>query len=246
MSDTPQVLWLNVSPSLQRFDQPLLKYLSSNISIAQWEYYQTQDEACSLNTAIRLLHDYLQTCSRPLHIIGHGTGGLLGLLYTRQFPERVQSLSLLSVGVHPAVDWQAHYYVHRQLLSCPRKAILTQMVHHLFGDQTQFSVRKLIHALAQDLNTSLSPHTLFKRVSFPSGNVIVPLIVCGGDEDIVVDPNQFQGWRKFLKPEDRLWRCPEGSYFFHFLQPEAVGQQLLDFWASVPFSSNKLSLIQSP
>lgn len=230
---TPQVLWLNVSPSLQRFDQPLLHHIARHISVAQWEYHQTQDEACSLEVALTLLHDYVQSCDYPIHIVGHGTAGLLGLLYTRKYPEQVQSLSLLSVGFHPAVDWQAHYYVHRQLLSCRREAILTQMVHYLFGCQTQFSVRKLVRILKHDLDHSLSPHTLFKRVSVPSGNVDVPLLVCGGEDDIIVDPNQFYGWKHCLKPGDRLWSCPDGSHFFHWLQPEVVGQQLLNFWFSM-------------
>lgn len=243
MNNFPQALWLNVSSSLQRFDQPLLHHLSKQVTIAQWEYCQTPDEACSLDVAITLLHDYLKCCNRPLHLIGHGTGGLLALLYTRRHPERVKTLSLLSVGVHPAVDWQAHYYVHRQLLSCKREAILAQMVPYLFGGQTQWSNRRLIRLLKQDLDNSLSPHTLFKRVSVPSGNVSVPLLVCGGEEDIVVDPHQLHGWQDYLKQNDRLWSCPEGAYFFHFSHAETVAEQLLNFWASVP--SNHLSLINT-
>ncbi|NJO79815.1 MAG: alpha/beta hydrolase [Cyanobacteria bacterium RM1_2_2] len=235
---TSQVLWLNTSPSLQRFDQPLLRFLSQNITTSQWEYHQTQDEPCCFNTALTLLHDYLQNCDNPVHLAGHGTGGLLGLLYARQYPKSIQSLSLLSVGVHPAVDWQAHYYVHRQLLSCSRDAILTQMVTHLFGQQKQFAAVKLRRLLKQDLDHSLSPHTLFRRVSIPSGNVAVPLMVCGGEDDIVIDPNHLHGWRDHFKLHDRLWVCPDGGYFFHCFEPEAVGRQLLEFWDSVSISSN--------
>lgn len=242
---TPLVLWLNVSPSLQRFDQPLLCYLSRHVPTARWEYYQTEDEACSLDVAVALLDDYLKCYDQPIHLVGHGTGGLVGLLYTRQHPERVRSLSLLSVGVHPAVDWQAHYYVHRQLLSCRREAILAQMVPYLFGRQSQYSACKLIQALTQDLDSSLSPHTLFRRTSVPSGNVAVPLFVSGGAEDIVIDPNQLQGWHNCFKSEDRLWSCPQGAYFFHFSRPQLVGQQLLDFWTVTQTASDNLSIIQT-
>jgi pimeloyl-ACP methyl ester carboxylesterase len=237
MSNSPQIIWLSTSPSLQRFNQPLLRYLSQSVPTLQWEYHQTEDEPCCFNTALDLLHNYLKGCDCPIHLAGHGTGGLLGLLYARQYPEFVQSLSLLSVGVHPAVDWQAHYYVHRQLLSCSRDAILTQMVTHLFGQQKQFAVCKLRRLLKQDLDYSLSPHTLFKRVSVPSGNVPMPLMICGGEDDIVIDPNQLHGWRDHFKPSDRLWVCPDGSHFFHCFQPEAVGQKLLEFWASVSASN---------
>jgi pimeloyl-ACP methyl ester carboxylesterase len=242
MSNSPQVLWLNTSPSLQRFNQPLLRYLSQSITTSQWEYHQTEDEPCCFDTALNLLHSYLQSCDSPIHLVGHGTGGLLGLLYARQHPESIQSLSLLSVGVHPAVDWQAHYYVHRQLLSCSRDAILTQMVTHLFGQQKQFATYKLRRILKHDLDHSLSPHTLFRRVSIPSGNVAVPLMVCGGADDIVIDPHQLHSWRKQFKTGDRLWVCPEGSYFFHCFQPEIVGCQLLDFWHSLQHVPNRCLL----
>jgi pimeloyl-ACP methyl ester carboxylesterase len=83
----PRYLWLNTSPSLRCFEQPLLCYLSKRVSIARWEYLQTQDEASSLDIAIALLHDYLKNIPDTVHLIGHSTSGLLGLLYARQYPE---------------------------------------------------------------------------------------------------------------------------------------------------------------
>ncbi len=228
------VLSLNVSPSLRRLDQPLLKLLSQTHSVSQWEYHQTEDEPCSLTVALVLLHDYLKSCPRPVHLIGHGTGGLLGLLYARQHPKRVKSLSLLSVGIHPAVDWQAHYYVQRQMLSCSREAILAQMAQHLFKSPAALPIPmfRRIQMLERDLENSLSPHSLFRRHCLPSGNISSPLMVCGGAEDIVVDPNQLWGWQKLLKPEDRIWSCPESGYFFHFSHPELLAAQLSEFWSS--------------
>ena len=113
----PDVLWLSTSPSFQCFSRPLLRYLSRQVTVREWEYCQSQDEASSLDVAVLLLHDYLQSCNQPVHFIGHSTAGLLGLLYARRYPETVQSLTLLAVGVDAAVDWQAHYYVHRPYLS---------------------------------------------------------------------------------------------------------------------------------
>lgn len=242
---SPQILWISVSPCLKRFDQPLLKHLSRYFSIVQWEYCQTQDEPCSLEIALNLLHDYLQCCSQPIHVVGHGTGGLLALLYARKYPQLVRSLSLLSVGVHPAVDWQAHYYVHRQLLSCSRDAILVQMVPYLFGSQNQFPLCKLWQTLEHDLNHSLSPHTLFKRVSISPGGVTMPLLVCRGEDDIVIDPHQLLGWQDYFKPGDRQWTCPNDSYFFHCFQPELVGNQLIDFWTSLS-APHSASLLNAP
>lgn len=99
MNNLPDVLWLNANPGFQRFDRPLTRYLSHQITIGQWQYCQTPDEPSCLEIALTLLHDYLKSRSRPLHLIGHSTGGLLGLLYARKHPERVKSLTLLAVGV---------------------------------------------------------------------------------------------------------------------------------------------------
>ena len=117
MPKIADALWLSVSPSLKRLDQPLLNELSQQVPIAQWEYSQTLDEPCCLATTITLLHDYLEQCDRPIHLLGHSVSGLIGLLYARQYPQRVKSLTLLSVASYPAVNWQVHYYILRQHLS---------------------------------------------------------------------------------------------------------------------------------
>jgi pimeloyl-ACP methyl ester carboxylesterase len=241
MPKFPDAVWLSTSLALRKLDQQLLHYLSLHKAIARWDYAQTADEPISLEVALVLLHDYLKTCDRPLHLIGHSTSGLLGLLYARRYPERVQSLTLLSVGVNPSVDWQAHYYVQRQLLPCDRRSILSQMVYTLFGRQSRQMTAALVNVLEQDLQTSLSPHTLFKRINLPSGGVTVPLMVCAGDQDVIVDPNQLQGWQEWLKTGDRLWQCPNGCYFFHYYYPEVVGKQLLNFWSTVRPQMSEMS-----
>jgi len=77
MSKLPDVLWLNTSPSFQCFDRPLLRYLSMQVTIAQWNM-SNQDKASLLDVAVLLLHDYLKSNDQPVHLIGHSTGGLLG------------------------------------------------------------------------------------------------------------------------------------------------------------------------
>jgi pimeloyl-ACP methyl ester carboxylesterase len=230
MRNLPDVLSLNVSPSLQVFDKPLLRYLSTKLVAARWEYSQSQDEPCSLDLAVTLLHDYLKSRNRPIHLIGHSMGGLLGLLYARRYPERVQSLTLLAVGVYPAINWQAHYYVHRQLFPFSREKIIAQMVESLFGDRYPKNCKKLAKVLEEDLDYSLSPHSLLKRISIEASGVDVPLMVCGSQDDVVVDPHLLQGWQFYLKKGDRLWQCPQGRHFFHCFYPQLVGEQILNFW----------------
>jgi pimeloyl-ACP methyl ester carboxylesterase len=236
------VLWLNTSPHLKLFDQPLLRLLSHTTSVAQWEYQHSPDEASSLSVTVELLHNYLNSChEQPVHLVGHSTGGLLGLLYASQYPEKVKSLTLLAVGFHPAIDWKAHYYVQRQLLSCSRQSLLTQIVSNLFGSQNQNICRILQKILEKDLDNSASPHSLFQRVSMAPMQVSVPLLVCGSRDDIVIDLQELQRWRKFFKSGDRLWECLQGGHFFHYFYPRCTAGQITDFWLQSACESMTIS-----
>lgn len=238
MSQLADALWLNVSPPLQGFDRPLLRTLSQHSSIARWECSQTLDEPNSFETALVLLHDYLKHHPRPIHLLGHGTSGLLGLLYARQHPERVRSLTLLSVGVNPAVDWQAQYYAQRRILPCDQKTILRRMVYGLLGCPPKDRIEELTKLLEQDLYHSLSPHSLLRSMNILPISVDVPLLVCGSVDDMVIDPNQLRDWQQHWQHSaSRLWVCPGGRYFFHYFYPQQVSEQIVQFWHSVPFPS---------
>jgi pimeloyl-ACP methyl ester carboxylesterase len=233
MSLLIDVLWVSVSPALQRFHKRLLRELSQHQTIACWDYVQCLDESMSLDTAVETLHSYVQLQPQPIHLIGHSTGGLVALLYARRYPERVRSLTLLSVGFHPAMDWQAQFYTLLQLLPCGRETILTQMVGSLFGLQPHYGVKKLVETLEADLCNSLSPHTLWQRVDVPPGGAPIPILICGSDADRIIAPPLIQSWNVWLKEGDRLWQCPNGRHFFHYFQPTLVGEQILNFWLSI-------------
>ena len=235
MSKFPDALWVNVSPSLRRFDLPLVNLLSKEISLGEWEYRQTSDEPTSPTIAMALLHDYLKICDRPLHLLAHGMGGLVIWLYAHRYPERVRSLTLLSVGVNPAIDWQAYYYNQLGRLPYFRKTVLMQVVQALFDCHCRGTAIKFQQALERDLLTSLSPHSLYKQVDFFPARVAAPLLVCGGDKDVVIDGDLLEGWQPWLKDCDRLRLCAEGNHFFHYFAPEVVREQIVDFWSSIEF-----------
>ncbi|NET39751.1 MAG: alpha/beta hydrolase, partial [Cyanothece sp. SIO1E1] len=93
--------------------------------------------------------------------------------------------------------------------------------------------KRLVQLLAQDLDYALSPHSLFKQTTILPGGAPIPLMVCGSREDMIVDPNQLQGWQAWLKVGDHLWECASGPHFFHYFCPEQVGAQIVDFWKSL-------------
>ncbi|MER3433622.1 MAG: hypothetical protein C4288_09340 [Leptolyngbya sp. ERB_1_1] len=236
----PDVVWVSASSSVKAFDRPLVQYLSQQMTIAQWEYKQTLDEASSLTTAVELLHQYLETQTRPIHLVGHGISGVVALLCARCHPERVKTLTLLSVAAQPAITWHAHYYVQRKLFSCSREQLLAQMVRNLFGQNLPFHAQAFVTLLDRDLETSPSLHSLYELVQLPKGGVSMPLFVCAANDDSVIDRRSHAQWSRLLKLRDRLWRCPSGRHFFHFFHPEQVGSELFQFWQSAPLEPRSL------
>lgn len=244
MSHFPDALWLGVNPSLSQFDQRLCRLLSRQVEISYWSYQQAPDEPCCIQTVVDLLDDYLQPQPQPLHLIGHGLSGALGLLYARLHPARVKSLTLLSVGSNPAVGWDAHYYALRNHLPCDRQMILIQMAHLLFGCRSSRQMATLAKLLEQILDCELTPHSLAAHQRFSPGGVDVPLLVCNGAHDVIVDPNAHSRWQPWLHSGDRLWTCPEGRHFFHYTHASKTSPVILDFWQQTVSSMSGNALIE--
>lgn len=230
MSDSFDVLWLSASSVLQRFDRPLVQYLSRHLRIAHWEYQQSQDEGSSIDQAVELLYEFLEDCDRSVHLAGHGMGGAVALSFARRYPQKVRSLTLLAVASQPANTWHAHYYFQRQLFSISREQILASSARSLFGNQPPQTAKKLVAALDKDLEQSPTPHSLFKLVYLPKGGVYMPMMICGSKTDPIVNSHALHDWTNWLKPEDKLWECPQGYHFFHYFYPQEVGEQILSFW----------------
>ena len=241
-SPSAQVVSICTSQSLRRFDLPLLRSLSRQYNVAQWEYCQEPDEPVDLNMAIALLHEYLQTCQGAVHLVGHGISGLVGWLYARQYPERVRSLTLLSVGVNLNVSWHHHYYEQRQLLSCSRETMLMRTAFYLFGYRDKEMLHWLADLLKQDLDNSLVPYffnpssaDIIPKSPMSPTLIDVPMLVCGAMDDHIVDGggNFYHKWRSQLKDSDRLWLSKQGKHFFHYTQSQSVSNQIRYFWQSL-------------
>lgn len=245
MSELFDVLWLNASPILKRFDQPLLQYIAKYISVAQWELYHTKDEGSSIEQAVAFLHEYLESCPHAVHLGGHGVSGAIALSYARRYPQKVRSLTLLAVASQPANNWHAHYYVQRQLFSMSREQVLAHSVRSLFGNQPASTTKKLVAVLDKDLEQTPCEHSLFKLINLPKGGVSMPMMVCGSKTDPVVNPPALEDWVNWFKPEDHLWECPKGYHFFHYYYPQEVGEQMISFWQPYYPQSPSVSVLSS-
>lgn len=233
-----QAVWLNASPSLKLFDRPLIDQLSQSVVVERWQYRQTLDQGSSIEGAVEQLRDYLK--SDPVHLIGHGLSGIVGLQFARQYPNQVRSLTLLGVSSKPATTWQAHYYVQRQLLPCSQTQLLVQTIRSIFGkrlpaslpSESRFAaIDRLVSMFERDLEEAPALHSLFEVKSLPQGGVNVPLLVCGSKTDPVVNLPALQDWQRWLKANDLVWICESGSHFFHYFYARLVAQEILNFWS---------------
>ena len=247
-NEKPDALWLSVSPHLKGFDQRLLSQLSASATVRRWEYCQTIDEPCCIEAVVSDLHHYLQlraetAAQRPIHLLGHGVSGVVGLLYARQYPQQVASLTLLSVGSQPAINWQAQYYALRQLLPCHREMLLMHLAKLLFGAEPARFTKALATLLARDLDNNLTLHSLAHHFKIEPGGVAVPLMVCNGTADIVTS-QQSEDWAQQMKLGDRLWHCQDGNHFFHFHHPEKTARAIAHYWRAIaqtkPLNSQRL------
>lgn len=225
---------LCTSTSLKRFNLPLLRYLSRHVSTVQWEYEQEFDEPNSFDSAVELLAGYLRAIAEPVHLIGHGISGVLGLMFTRSYPELVRSLTLLSVAAGSlGTSWQSQYYAHRQFLHCDRHTLLVQIAYHLFGYRDPDILERLALLLQNDLDYSLCPHSLFQQMAISPVACPCPMMVCGSADDIILGKVVLADWQSHLKLGDRYKLFNTGRHFFHYFNAQEVGREISDFWTAL-------------
>ena len=229
-TDMPKFIWISASPSLKYFHRRLLNSLSKVVELEFWEYYQKLDEGSSLDGGIQLLHEYLATLATPIHLIGHGVGGVIALGYARMYPAQIASLTLLSVAVQPAIDWHSYYYTQWRSAPTNRDCILKSIASSLFPDACSIHIRDLVGRLERDLVESPSSNSLFRLDILEEGSVTMPLMVCGSQDDSVISSPALYGWRNYLKPTDKIWQSATGGHFFHHFCAAAVSDRIQQFW----------------
>jgi pimeloyl-ACP methyl ester carboxylesterase len=230
MKHNYQFLWVSVSPALKVFHSNLFNYLARDFEIGLWEYHQTIDEPSSMVNAQELLHEFINNSPEPVHLIGHGMSGTLALCYARCYPEKVASLSLLSVPVQPAIDWQSYYYHHLRSLPYERQCILNLIAGSLFPDACPGCVQNVTKRLARDLVEAPADHSLWKFELLPHGGVEMPLLLAAAEDDVIAKGVLFTDWLNYLQLEDEIWHHQTGGHFFHHWHHEDVGQQIQEFW----------------
>ncbi len=230
MNDRPEAVIISTSPSSDRLDVALARYLGKNRGVCQWLYNQPDpDRAVSTQAVLFNLENYLAPFD-AVHLIGHSINGMLAFLYSQKFPDRVKSLTLLAVGKNMAMNWVSQYYFNLHFLPICRECLLKQMAINLFGKHPAGELNFYINLLGQDLNRGFSPHSPLNLTCQRNEQIPVPLLVCGSEDDFICDPDSLYSWQMFLKSTDRLCLFSSGRHFFHHFQVEAVGRTIESFW----------------
>lgn len=230
MKSKPEVVIVSTSPTSDRLDVALARYLGKDRGVAQWIYSQLDpDLAPSTPEVLFNLENYLAPFD-PVHLIGHSLNGMLAFLYAQKFPDRVKSLTLLAVGKNMAMNWVSQYYFNLHFLPICRECLLKQMAINLFGNRPPGELNFYINLLDKDLNQGFSPHSPLSLTCQKNDQIPVPLLVCGSEDDFICDPDSLHSWQMFLKSTDRFCLFDSGRHFFHHFQVEAVGKAIESFW----------------
>ena len=154
----------------------------------------------------------------------------MGWHYAHHFPEKVKSLSILGIGVNPALDWVSYYYLWRNNWDCSQEIVLAHLAKYLFGSHSHYYRKALVKILERGVTYSLSRHSLYKKYSYISlPSVQCQINVIGSKEDKIVPSSEIEKWQLQLKKSDNIWECPTGNHFFHYFQPQLISEKLLEF-----------------
>lgn len=247
MSIYGDIIWASGSTFLRCLHMPLLKELLRYTNVSVWEYIQYFDESACIDTAVELLHSHLKNQESTVNLIGHGIGGTIALIYARKYPQFIRSLTLLSVSTQPAKTWHVNYYEQRQINACSQKEALLKTLYNIFGDNFPChgnSPHHLIGKFHKELENIPLTHSLFKMEQLPTGGVTIPLMICGSEIDNILSYSEINDWEKWLKPEDNLWKYPQGGHFFHCFYPKILSMQILRFLQFKSFNIIKNDIIK--
>ena len=233
----PEIIWLDVQPSLYGFNCRLVRRLTACRKVKRWSFQHDPDEACTIETIHNLLRASIVSSKPRPHVIAHGISGTIACLFAQEYPELFSSLTLLSVDTNNANHWTSHYHVMRGQLPCSRDNILTHLASKLFDIDDQRIIATISKLLAKCLDSDFVISSLFSNglrghLQAPK----VPTLIINGDQDFVVDKASKIRWNSKLKLGDHYELVDAGRHFFHFHKPESTAKKINTFLDMIPTS----------
>ena len=149
------------------------------------------------------------------------------------------------MGINPCLDWISYYYYLRSNFHFSQERILARLASYLFGYHNQYYQKAFVGILEKALLFSLSPHTLYRRFDQSIEPISAPLMICGSEQDKIVPWEEIVKWKRYLKPEDKLYKSEVKEHFFHYFEPNLLGKNILEFWLSNTINKNSFNQLNN-
>ena len=230
-----KILWIDLQPSLYCLFKRSAQTLSQHFEVKRWSFENDLDESCDVNVVHSLLRQTIENSSVPLHLVGHGLSGTIAYLYAHKYPKNIASVSLLSVDVQSTNQWSSHYQCMRSQLSCSRHQILSHLSRLLINTQTDDVQNIMTRLLAKCLDNDFVNGSIIQNPKISNlSKIDTPILVINGENDFVVDGNNYQRWQQHLKPGDCYQKIKNGRHFFPFEEWRKTSKMMEAFITMVP------------
>ena len=237
---TNKILWIDLQPSLYCLFKRTAQNLDHHFEVKRWSFEHDLDESCDVDIVHSLLRQTIESSSTQVHLVGHGISGTIAHLYAQKNPERISSVSMLSVDTHSTNQWTNHYHSMRSQLPCSRFHILSHL-SSLLVDRSSEQIRNIVtRLLARCLDNDFVYGSIIKSQKIENINKAnVPILVINGEKDFVVDKQSHDRWKNILKPGDCYQQISDGRHFFPFTEWRKTSKMIESFIKMVPDKSQK-------
>ena len=230
-----QILWIDLQPSLYCLFKRTAQTLGQNFKVKRWSFEHDLDESCDLEVVHSLLRQTIESCSTPVHLVGHGISGTIAYLYAQNHPKNISSVSVLSVDTRSTNQWTSHYQSMRSQLPCSRFHILSHLGRLLVENKTEDVGNIMTRLMAKCLDNDFVYGSIVKSQSITNLNKVeVPVLVINGEKDFVVDEQSEIRWCHNLKPGDCYQKIANGRHFFPFTEWSQTAKMIESFVRMVP------------
>ena len=237
---TGKILWIDLQPSLYCLFKRTAQTLDQHFEVKRWSFEHDLDESCDVDIVHSLLRQTIEDSSTQVHLIGHGISGTIAYLYAQKYPERILSVSVLSVDTHSTNQWTSHYQSMRSQLPCSRYHILSHLSSLLVDSSSEQIGNIVMRLLARCLDNDFVYGSIIKSQKIENINKAnVPILVINGEKDFVVDKQSHDRWKNILKPGDCYQQISDGRHFFPFTEWRKTSKMIESFIKMVPDKSQK-------
>ncbi len=177
-----------------------------------------------------------------VHLVGHSLGGSVALTIAANFPDVVETLTLVGMVPAPPNENFRSMLLHQLTQGFVDDDTKNRCMDAWYGTLSPDDRRLLSRGFEVPFSV-LGPSGLAAMEGVPAdlpARVQAPLLVLVGTGDKVRTPDQV---RDFVSaaPSRRLAAIPESGHSVHWEQPAACAAALVEFWSQSGAATRKMS-----